>query len=178
MCGISGTNIYDLLATNVSLNTQYSPKITVASREHHGVSNHRHHDSSFNIFRLTSKKTSKLRTAVPFCKDNSLVTHDGVIKWKHFPCYWPFVREIQRSPVNCPHKGQWREALMFPLTRALNKRLSKSWWGWWFKTPSRSLWHHCNAMDSHCKSSIMLKAFSCHDVFMLQSKGLQEISTE
>ena len=39
--------------------------------------------------------------------------HDDVIKWKHFPRYWPFVREIHRSPVNFPHKGQWRGALMF-----------------------------------------------------------------
>ena len=37
------------------------------------------------------------------------------IKWKHFPRYWPFVRRIHRSPVNSPHKGQWRGALMFPL---------------------------------------------------------------
>ena len=26
----------------------------------------------------------------------------------------------------------------------LNKRLSKQPWGWWFKTPSWSLWRHCN----------------------------------
>ena len=39
--------------------------------------------------------------------------HDNVIKWKHFPRYWPFVRGIHRSPVNSPHKGQWRGALMF-----------------------------------------------------------------
>ena len=38
-----------------------------------------------------------------------------VIKWKHFPRNWPFVREIHRSPVNSPHKGQWRGALMFSL---------------------------------------------------------------
>ena len=38
-----------------------------------------------------------------------------MIKWKHFPRYWPFVREIQRSPVNSPHKGQWRGSLMFSL---------------------------------------------------------------
>ena len=44
--------------------------------------------------------------------------HDDVIKWKHFPRYWPFVREIHRSPVNSPHKGQWRGALMFYLIRA------------------------------------------------------------
>ena len=26
----------------------------------------------------------------------------------------------------------------------LNKRLSKQSWGWWFETPSWSLWRHCN----------------------------------
>ena len=41
--------------------------------------------------------------------------HDDIIKWNHFPRYWPFVREIHRSPVNFPHKGQWRGALMFYL---------------------------------------------------------------
>ena len=41
--------------------------------------------------------------------------HDDVIKWKHFPRYWQFVRRIHRSPVNSPHKGQWRGALMFSL---------------------------------------------------------------
>ena len=40
--------------------------------------------------------------------------HD-VIKWKHFPRYWPFVRGIHRSPLNSPHKGQWLGALMFSL---------------------------------------------------------------
>ena len=44
--------------------------------------------------------------------------HDDVIKWKHFPRNWPFVREIHRSPVNFPHKGQWRGALMFSLMYA------------------------------------------------------------
>ena len=39
--------------------------------------------------------------------------HDDVIKWKHYPRYWPFVRGIHRSPVNSQHKGQRRGALMF-----------------------------------------------------------------
>ena len=34
-------------------------------------------------------------------------------------------------PVNSPHKGQ---------------RLSKQPWGWWFETPSWSLWRQCNVM--------------------------------
>ena len=45
----------------------------------------------------------------------SVIFHDDVIKWKHFPRYWPFVRRIHRFPVNSPHKGQWRGALMFTL---------------------------------------------------------------
>ena len=44
-----------------------------------------------------------------------IVMHDDVIKWKHFPRYWPFVRGIHRPPVNTPHKYQWLEALMLSL---------------------------------------------------------------
>ena len=44
-----------------------------------------------------------------------LTCHDDVMKWEHLPRYWPFVWGIHRSPVNSPHKGQWREALMFSL---------------------------------------------------------------
>ena len=40
---------------------------------------------------------------------------DDVIQWKQFPRYWPFVRGIHRWPVNSPHKGPWRGALMFSL---------------------------------------------------------------
>ena len=29
----------------------------------------------------------------------------------------------------------------------LNKRLSKQPWGWWFETPSGSLWRQCNALS-------------------------------
>ena len=38
-------------------------------------------------------------------------THDDVIKWKHFPCYWG----IYRSPLNSHKKTQWRGTLMFSL---------------------------------------------------------------
>ena len=44
-----------------------------------------------------------------------LVDHDDVIKWKHFPRNWPFVRGIHWSPVNSPHKGHWRGASLFSL---------------------------------------------------------------
>ena len=42
----------------------------------------------------------------------SVLFHDDVIKWKLFLA---FLRGIHRSPVNSPHKGQWRRALMFCL---------------------------------------------------------------
>ena len=66
--------------------------------------------------------------------------HDDVImiKWKHFPRYWPFARGIH------PHKGQQRRALMFSLICALNKWWSKQSWSWWLETPLRPLWRHCN----------------------------------
>ena len=43
------------------------------------------------------------------------VSHDDVIKWKHFSRYWQFERGIHRSSMNSPHKGQWRGALMFSM---------------------------------------------------------------
>ena len=49
------------------------------------------------------------------CMFTESTIHDDVIKWKHFPRYWPFVRGIHRSPVNSPHKSQWRGALVFSL---------------------------------------------------------------
>ena len=52
---------------------------------------------------------------------------DDVIEWKHFPCHWPFVRGIHRWPVNSPHRGQWRGALMLSLIYA--------WINCWVKPP-------------------------------------------
>ena len=83
--------------------------------------------------------------------------HDDVIQCKHFPRYWPFVRGIHRSPVNSTHTGQWRGALMFSLICVLNKRLSKRSWGWWFETPPRSLWRHCNDTVDHWSDFALTK---------------------
>ena len=75
---------------------------------------------------------------------SSGIHHDDVIKWKHFPRYRPFVRGIHRSPVNSPHKGQWRGALMFSLIGARINGWVNKWRGWWFETPSSPSWRHCN----------------------------------
>ena len=60
--------------------------------------------------------------------------HDDVIKWKHFPRYWLFVWGIHRWPVNSPHKGQWREALMFSLICA--------WINAWVNNREAADWRH------------------------------------
>ena len=48
------------------------------------------------------------------CAVKACMFHD-VVKWKHFPRYWPFVRGIHQSLVNTPHKVQWLGTLMFSL---------------------------------------------------------------
>ena len=67
------------------------------------------HETNTELFDLT------LRMLRSHYNDLFRICHDDVIKWKHFPRYWPFMRGIHRSPVNSPHKGQWRGVLMFSL---------------------------------------------------------------
>ena len=93
--------------------------------------------------------------------------HDDVIKWEHFPRYWPFVRGSHRSPVKSPHKGQWRGTLMFPLISALNKPLSKHSWGWWFETQSPSSWRHYNVTSGDWPTSILQIKFPKWMLFWL-----------
>ena len=70
--------------------------------------------------------------------------YDDVFKWKHFPRYWSFVQWIRRSPVNSPHKGQWRGALMFSLICAwINGSVNNDEAG--------DLRRHC----AHCDVSVM-----------------------
>ena len=87
-------------------------------------------------------------------KESKSELHDDVIEWKHFLRYWIFVRGIHRWPVDSHHKGHWRGALMFYLICAWTN-------GWankpsrlrWFRTPSCSLWRHCNVIEDVCASS-------------------------
>ena len=82
---------------------------------------------------LVSHKTIHVKIRVNF---DTMTSSNGDIF--RVTSYWPFVRGIHRSPVNCPHKR--------PVTRSFdvffdlrpNKRLSKQWRGWWFETQSCS----------------------------------------
>ena len=68
-----------------------------------------------------------------------------------------------------------------PMTRSfdvffdqrLNKWLSKQSWGWWFETPSCSLWHHCNVEDSQLKILKMIVCTFCPQSLM---EDLQEVA--
>ena len=76
-----------------------------------------------NLYKRAMVRTlwnRRLSSIIYYSMDCCVVwySHDDVIKWKHFPRNWPFVREIHRSPVNFPHKGQRRGALMFSLIYA------------------------------------------------------------
>ena len=55
-------------------------------------------------------------------------SHDDVIKWKHFPRYWLFVRGIHRWPVDSPHEGQRRGALTFSLICAWTNSWANNWY--------------------------------------------------
>ena len=117
--------------SNISTGHQLSPIVLHMPRQHSCCVMHK----ILNIQWLRCWNRSESRTKFPSIVNcdpfekwahNTLPTfHDcfilhnsdrgDVIKWKHFPHYWPFVRGIHRSPVNSPHKGQWRGALMFSL---------------------------------------------------------------
>ena len=83
--------------------------------------------------------------------DTDIVKHDDVMKWKHFPRYWPSVRGIHQSRWSPSSKASDAEIWCFFFICALNKRLRKQSGGWWFETQSRPLWRHCNG---RCKLSL------------------------
>ena len=58
-----------------------------------------------------------------------------------------------RSPVNSPQRPVTRSFDNFFDLR-VNERLSKQSWGWWFETPSSSLWRHCNVTTACLASAL------------------------
>ena len=68
-----------------------------------------------NSVYYTTRKSPSILSDMKLSIFATTFAHDDVIKWKRFPRNWPFVRGIHRSPVNSPHKGLWRGALMFSL---------------------------------------------------------------
>ena len=59
-------------------------------------------------------------TFINYCSKRNMLAFCVISQyswWRHqmetFSALWPFVRGIHWAPVNSPHKGQWRVALMF-----------------------------------------------------------------
>ena len=106
------------------------------------------------------KRTAWL-TCLRFPRNRSAIIHDNVIKWKHFLRYWPFVRGIHRSPVNSPHKGQWRGALVFSLICA--------WINAWVNNREAGDWRrHCTHYDVIVMISVRFSLFMCRLVLTWQ----------
>ena len=98
--------------------------------------------------RLTHSSPVRAGYGVSFFKILDLVcVRDDVIKWKHFPRYWPVVRG--NSPPPSSQRVVTRSFDVF-FDLCLNKRLSKLSRRRWFETPWRSLWRHCNAKSWRC----------------------------
>ena len=142
---------------------------------HHGISNHQPHDCLLNrLFKPQIKKTSKLGVT-GLCEGNSPVTgwfsaqrpvtrkmflFDDVIMMKWYFRFPSVVilsdRRKAGSNQSCSINAMTTADVSAPVTQSfdgffdlyLNKRLSKQSRCRWLETPSRSLWRHCNDIDS------------------------------
>ena len=54
---------------------------------------------------LNEKDREELYIMAGMWFPGKISNHDNAIEWKHFLCYWPFVRGILRSKGNI--KSQW-----------------------------------------------------------------------
>ena len=100
---------------------------------------------------------------------SSQTNHDDLIKWKHFPHYWPFVRGIHRSPGEFPTQRPVTQSFHVLFELRLNKRLSKRSWGWWFEMLSCPLWRHCNDVLLHLYDFVISRLIlisDCETIFI------------
>ena len=111
----------------------------------------------------------------PICKITSIPPMQGPLSNEFkfevniFNAWWPHQMETFSTLLalcagNSPLTGE--SPSQRPVTRSfdvffdlrLNKRLNKQSWGWWFETPSRSLWRYRNdflryQLDDSCLSA-------------------------
>ena len=86
------------------------------------------------------------RNALQMTRFTWLYDRDDVIKWNHFPRYWPVVKGIHPSPVDSPLQRPVARSCDVFFDLHLHKRLSSQSRCRWFETPSRSLWRHCDVL--------------------------------
>ena len=106
--------------------------------------------------------------------------HDDVIKWKHFSRCWPFVRGIHWSPVDFPHEGQWRGALIFSLIRAWTNGwaiktpmiwdatpliMTSLWWYWFFRSRGDACHKICPLQYAHGSALLCFIVVTTHILY-------------
>ena len=125
-----------------------SPNIAAMWHDSHCVTNYRQ-------IRLTEKKNKQHQW--PFMGESTgdLWLHTrNQSRWRHQ--IETFSALLTLCAGNSPAIGEfpaqrpvtWSFDVFFVLS--LNKRLSKQSWGWWFETPPRPLWRHCNEWCRMC----------------------------
>ena len=93
--------------------------------------------------------------------------HDDIIKWKHFPHCWPFVRGIHWSQVNSLHQGQWCGVLMFSLICASIN-------GWVNNHEAGDLRHH----HSHYDFTVMFSWWWYCFIIIVFIKGIHSVPVD
>ena len=94
-----------------------------------------------NIWKYIDSKVKVINVAPN--NANSQSVHDDVIKGNISAL---LTLCVGNSPVTGEFPSQRLVTRSFGVffNPHLNKRLSKPSWGWWFETPMRSWWRHCN----------------------------------
>ena len=113
---------------------------------YHEVYNKRRRNDIYGIRDIT------LHSRFIYCTRyiGELVRSSKIAWWRHQ--METFSALLAICAGNSPVPGEF--PAQRPVTRSFdvffdlrpNKRLSKHWSGWWFGTPSRPLWCHCNAI--------------------------------
>ena len=92
---------------------------------------------TWSVLPITGLKTNRLYTVhelgnitIEEYHQHPYEPYDAVIKWKHFPRYWKFVRGFTGHRWT-PHTKASEAELWCFLDQRLNKRLRKQWSGWW-----------------------------------------------
>ena len=84
------------------------------------------------------------------------VTHDDVIKWKHFSALPTICAGNSHVTGEFPTQRPVTRSFGAFFDMRLNKRLSKQWWGWWFETPLRPLWRHSDCGINYLAQYLIL----------------------
>ena len=128
----------------------------------------RHHYRIYSIA-ITHLSNS---TRVAIHHPDTLSAMNGANAWLRHQIE-TFSASLAICAENSPVTGEF--PAQRPLTRSfdvffdlhLYQRLSKKRWGWWFETPSRQLWRHCNGICPVLVAFGKLVQFLCLNAYFI-----------